>query len=97
MKNKKGLIIGIIVLIVVAAAGVGGYFAYNHFKDDNGSSSKKDKKSSSDISEMAGDYDLVEMSEDDETYTKEDLATLKAMGLEITMKLKDDGTGSLNM
>ena len=26
MKNKKGLIIGIIVLIVVAAAGVGGYF-----------------------------------------------------------------------
>ncbi|MBR3153156.1 MAG: hypothetical protein IKF52_06135 [Clostridia bacterium] len=95
MKNKKGLIIGIIVLVVLAAAGVGGYFAYNHFKDDKDSGSSKSSKN--DLKEVVGKYDLIEMSEGDETYTESDLETLKTMGLSITMELKDDGTGVMTM
>lgn len=55
-----------------------------------GCGKKFDKK------KMAGKYELVEMSSGSETYSKEDLETLKTYGFTISMELKDDGTGTMN-
>lgn len=54
-----------------------------------GCGKKFDKK------KMAGKYELVEMTSGSESYTKEDLESLKAYGFTITMELKDDGTGTM--
>ncbi len=71
-----------VVLIAVSALALSGC----------GNSNKKfDKK------KMAGTYELVEMSSGSETYSKEDLQTLKSYGLSITMEIKEDGTGSMSI
>lgn len=49
-----------------------------------------------DMKKMAGKYELVEMTNGDETYSKEDLDSLKSYGFTITMELNDDGTGKMN-
>ena len=33
-KNKKGIMIAILVLVIIAFAGVGGYFGYQYWKDN---------------------------------------------------------------
>lgn len=54
-----------------------------------GCGKKFDKK------KMAGKYELVEMTSGSESYSKEDLDSLKAYGFTISMELKEDGTGTM--
>lgn len=46
---------------------------------------------------IVGYYELYEMSSDDEDYSYEDLQNLKSLGLEVTLELRDDKTGTLNL
>ena len=50
-----------------------------------------------DMKKMAGKYELVEMSENDKSYNKEELAKLKEYGITFTLELKEDGTGTIEL
>lgn len=44
---------------------------------------------------FAGSWDLTSMSQDGDTTTSEDIQTLAALGMKVTLSLNDDGTGQL--
>ena len=50
-----------------------------------------------DMKKMAGSYELIEMKDSDKNYSKEDIEQLKNYGLNFTIELKDDGTGSMDL
>lgn len=81
-KNNKGLIIGIVIVAVVALI-IAGYYAFS--------------KVTLPGKNIAGYYELYEMSSDDENYSHEDLEALKALGLSVTLELREDKTGTLEL
>ena len=50
-----------------------------------------------DLNDPVGTWKLVSMKEDGETISDEDLAMMEAIGMEITLELKEDGTGVLTI
>ena len=46
---------------------------------------------------IAGNYELVEMYDDEDSYSAEDLETLKKFGLSVYFELREDGTGTLDL
>lgn len=80
-KNNKSLIICIIIAVVVVALAIGGYFVFYRGNNNN----------------IAGQYELYEMTSGDESYTNEELESLKALGLKVTLELKEDHTGTLDL
>ncbi len=81
-KNKRGFIIGITVVAVVLIIVIG-YFIFG-----KGSLGSKN---------IVGYYELYEMHSDDENYSYDDLQSLKSLGLIVTLELRDDKTGTLNL
>lgn len=81
-KNNKGLIIGIVIAAVVVIIAVG-YFAFS--------------KGILGIKNIVGYYELYEMSSGDESYSHEDLESLKSLGLNVTLELREDKTGTLSL
>ena len=82
VKKSTAISIGIIIVVIVALFLVG-YFAFN--KGLTGSKN------------IAGYYELYEMSSGDQSYSHEDIENLKSLGLNVTLELKDDKTGVLNL
>lgn len=80
-KNNNGLIIGIIIAAVVVLLVVGCAVFGKEFIGKN----------------LVGYYELFEMSSGDENYSHEDLESLKSLGLEVTLELREDKTGTLNL
>ena len=82
--RKKGLFIALLSCVFVlglALAGCGGGGA---------SGSSDDAKKA-----FTGTWDLVEMSQDGEVTSSDDLETLKSLGLEVYVNLNEDGTAAL--
>ncbi len=80
-KNNKGIIIGIIIAAVVVLLVLGCLILGKVIRLKN----------------MIGYYELYEMSSGDQSYSHEDLESLKALGLEVTLVLNEDKTGTLNL
>ena len=81
-KNNKGLIIGIVIAVAVVLI-IAGCFTFS--KGILGS-----KK-------IVGYYELCEMTSGEENYSHEDLESLKSLGLNVTLELNEDKTGTLNL
>lgn len=86
MKEKKGLIIGIVIgaIVLIAAIVVGVLFA----------TGKIGKKS---LRDRIGEYELIEMSDGEETYSEDSLNTLKDFGFDVKLELKKDRKGTIKM
>lgn len=82
--GKKGTIIGISIAgVVVIAIAVTLVVLIN-----NGVFTKLD---------ITGTYSLVGMKDGERTYTKDDLQLLKSFGLTVSLELREDKTGTLNL
>jgi len=79
--NNKGFIIGIIIAAVIVILAVG-YFVFG--------------KAIS-VKNLTGYYELYEMSSGDESYSHEDLESLKSLGLNVSLELREDKTGTLSL
>ena len=91
-KSQKGLIIGVIIAIIIITLAVGGYFAYN-----NGLFNKLESIIGITVKIPTGKYELIEMSSGETIYSQEELNALKSFGLSITLEVRDDKTGTLDM
>ena len=81
-------IVSVICVILIAMSTL----ALTGCGNDGSSSSKK----SFDPKKLAGKYELIEMTSGDDSYSEEDLETLKSYGFTISMELNEDGTGTMN-
>jgi len=93
-KSKKGLIIGTIVGIVMVVVIIGGIALYNNevlSKIGIFSNNKASEKN------IAGTYELVEMSDTTQIYSTEDLESLKKLGITLSMELREDRTGAIDL
>lgn len=83
-KNNQGLIIGIVIVAIIVLV-AGGYFLFS--KGIVGGNVKN----------VVGYYELYEMSSGEESYTYDELQSLKNLGLVVTLELNEDKTGELNL
>lgn len=84
-KSKKNTIIGcIITIIVLALIAVGVFFTVKTIKANS-------------LKKLIGNYDLISMEENGEVTTEEDIQTLKKWGFTVTMELREDKTGKLDL
>ena len=83
LKNNKKLIIGIIIAVCVLVLLVGSFFVINKFF-------MKDKK-------LEGYYEVYEMNSRGDDYSNDELENLKSLGLQITLELREDKTGTLKI
>ena len=58
---------------------------------------KKEKTVKKESINLVGSYELIEIKVDTISYTEEDLKTLKTYGMTVTLELKEDKTGSMNL
>lgn len=83
-KNKKVIIIVIIIITAILLI-TGSYFLF--IKNIIVGNTKN----------IAGYYELYEMSSEENNYTYDELQSLKNLGLIVTLELNEDKTGKLNM
>lgn len=91
-KSKKGLIIGCIVAVLVIAL-----IAVSVIAVIKSGLIGEKLLGQNKIKELVGNYDLIEMTEGEEVTTKEDIDLLKKFGLIVSLELREDGTGTLDL
>lgn len=79
--NNKGVMIGIVIAAVIVLLVIG-YFVFGK---------------SILLKNLVGYYELYEMSSGDQNYSHEDLESLKTLGLNVSLELREDKTGTLSL
>ena len=50
-----------------------------------------------DMGKISGKYELIELAENNTSYSKDEIKELKEMGITFTLELKENGTGTIEL
>lgn len=95
--TKKVVALLMVVLMTVSVLALTGCGKKNDELQKELENSVQNLVDSIDVSTMAGKYKLVEMTAEGESYGEEELTALEAFGMTITLELREDGTGVMDI
>ena len=95
--TKKVVALLVLISMIVSIMALTGCGKKNDNLEKELENSVQSLVDSIDASAMVGKYELIEMTADGENYGKEELDALKSFGMTITLELKEDGTGVMDI